>query len=612
MQRGFNILKCNNLFVIIDQEGNLNPSKLAYSGLYYRDTRVLKALIALSLNYQLVPLDKRIIDDKFIYNYGVPVDEGLKLRMTKEIFLRSREMVYRLKMQNPSEQVFQDVIHLIIEADFQDIFEVRRGREEMEREITTEVEHKEVRFHYEGRDSILRKVHIRSNLDLAQEEGPGYFIPIWIESKGDSELELRVEVDFKAKTKGLLRDRQGKATLPWRLPRVSDPELGRLVENSRRDLETLMLNFDLGYISAAGVPWFSAIFGRDSLITALQLLLSLPELAKSTLRILARFQGERKDPQREEELGKILHELRMGELANVGKVPNPYYGSVDSTLLFLILLGKYVQETEDRDFLREIRRPLHRALSWLERQLSKGDGFIYYQQRSGGWLINQGWKDSGDAIRDKDGRVIRGRKVALVEVQGYAYAALLEASNLLKLLGSDGEGLKDKAYILKERFNREFWLDKEEYFALAMLGPGELVDSITSNPGHCLWTGILGEGKLRSVVERLLSQDMFSGFGIRTMASDQGGYNPMSYHNGSVWPHDNSLIILGLKGLGFTEEAERVAQGLLKASKGFGYRLPELFGGFDDRRGYPVPYPYACNPQAWAAGTAFIMLEALD
>jgi glycogen debranching enzyme len=391
--------------------------------------------------------------------------------------------------------------------------------------------------------------------------------------------------------------------------------LARLIRQARLDLESLMFHFDRGFVPAAGLPWFVAIFGRDSLITALEVLPVLPELARGVLSVLGEFQAERDDPERDAEPGKIPHEIRLGERALLGDLPfAPYYGSVDATPLFVMLLGEYLKVTKDWAFLAQMAGKLRSALDWILQSLQADQGFLYYQRRAAKGLENQGWKDSTEAVCFCDGRVVRGRPIALVEVQGYAYAALQAGAALLKRLGEREEAarLQYEAEELKRRFNREFWLEREGYFALALAEGLGLVDAITSNPGHGLLTGIIEEEYIPKVVQRLLSPELLSGFGIRTMATTCASYDPLSYHNGSVWPHDNALILLGLLRLGFVREARQVAQGLLEAARHFEGQLPELFGGFSrEEAPEPSPYPRACVPQAWAAGAAFVLLRVL-
>ncbi|HEX7090883.1 MAG TPA: glycogen debranching N-terminal domain-containing protein [Longimicrobiales bacterium] len=370
-------------------------------------------------------------------------------------------------------------------------------------------------------------------------------------------------------------------------------------------------------IIAAGVPWYMALFGRDSLIAAYQTLAFMPELAHGTLRALAELQGTEVDRDRAEEPGKILHEHRFGPLAGMQRpiAHFPYYGTVDATPLFLMMLTAVCRLEGDVGLARELLDHAWRAVEWMERYGDlDGDGYLEYGCGGESGLANQGWKDSGDSVRFRDGSLARP-PIALCEVQGYAYAARCSMADILDALGERGEArrLRADASRLGRRFNRDFWIPERAYYAEALDGDKRRVDSLTSNAGHLLWTGIAEPAKARQSADRLLDQDLFSGWGIRTMGRGEGGYSPISYHNGSIWPHDNGLIVAGLARYGLIEHASRIAAGLLEAlSHSPDHRLPELFAGFGkDEAHAPVQYPSACRPQAWASGTVFLLLTAM-
>jgi glycogen debranching enzyme len=358
-------------------------------------------------------------------------------------------------------------------------------------------------------------------------------------------------------------------------------------------------------------------FGRDSLITCLQAMIVQPSIAQGTLRFLARWQGTEVNDWRDEEPGKILHEVRQGQLANLGQVPHtPYYGTVDATPLFIVLLAEYERWTGDTALADELWEAMERALGWIERFGDlDGDGFVEYLCRSPKGLIVQGWKDSHDSVVHLDGRLASG-PIALVEVQGYVYHAKRMAARLYRSRGlrAAADRLEGEAADLKARFNRDFFLDDANYFAMALDGDKQLVRTIASNPGHGLWSGIIADEHAVAMANWLMAPDMFSGWGIRTISNEMRAFNPMSYHNGTVWPHDNAIIAKGLAGYGFKKEACQILLALFEASWHFPYyRLPELFCGFT-RGGeldVPVRYPVACSPQAWSAGGAFMMLQAV-
>ena len=394
--------------------------------------------------------------------------------------------------------------------------------------------------------------------------------------------------------------------------------LNAVLRRSLYDLRLLSDQVTGGYLPSAGIPWFSVPFGRDSLITALQTLCLQPDIARATLQFLAAHQGAVVDDWRDEEPGKILHEIRLGELATLGQVPHsPYYGSVDATPLYLVTLGEYLRWTGDWALGRELRPNVVAALRWIDEFGDlDGDGYVEYLCRSPHGIRNQGWKDSHDAMRHRDGRPAEP-PVALAEVQGYVYAAWMAMVDYFAALGEPDRaaGLQRQAADLRERFARDWWLERERCFAMALDRDKNPLTSISSNPGHCHWSGLVEEGQAERLAGRLLSDDMLCGWGVRTLSSSEPTFNPMSYHNGSVWPHDNSLIVAGLKRYSMDERAARVARELIDAAVRFPqYRLPELYCGFArDRRYFSLPaqYPVSCSPQAWAAGAIFLVLQAL-
>ena len=368
-------------------------------------------------------------------------------------------------------------------------------------------------------------------------------------------------------------------------------------------------------IVTAGIPWYVAPFGRDALITCYEMLLLNPAPARDALLFLAKRQASADDPERDAQPGKILHELRVGELARSGYIPHtPYYGTVDATPLFVMLAGAYYRWTADLETLSGLLPALDAALEWMDRYGDQdGDGFLEYQARSQAGLYNQGWKDSEDAIVHTDGSLAEP-PIALVEVQGYAYLAKQRIAEVYEALGhrDRADSLRKDAAELKEAFNEAFWMEEGTY-ALALDGKKRQVRSVTSNPGHCLYCGIVDGEKARRVAERLMAEDMFSGWGVRTLSTTSPAYNPVSYHNGSVWPHDNAIIAAGLKRYGVTDGAEKIVSALFDAA-GLSHdaRLPELLCGFDRREDNPyVPFPVACRPQAWAAAAPFMILQAL-
>ena len=370
-------------------------------------------------------------------------------------------------------------------------------------------------------------------------------------------------------------------------------------------------------LPAAGLPWFMAIFGRDSILTSLQALPFTSELAETTLLVLAAWQGMMVDEFRDEEPGKILHELRNGEMTAFEERPHsPYYGAADATPLFLILLDEYERWTGNSAIVRKLETEARAALKWIDHYGDRnGDGYVEYNRRNKETgLENQCWKDSWNSILFADGSLSKLPR-ATCEIQGYVYDAKRRCARLAPQFWQDAalaEQLEQQAAELKARFNRDFWIPERNFYALAIDGDNRKVDALSSNIGHLLWSGIAEEDKARLCVEHLMSKQLFSGWGIRTMGEDEGGYNPVGYHVGTIWPHDNAIIASGLRYYGYREEAARVAAGILEAATFFQGRLPEAFAGYRrDLTGFPVEYPTACSPQAWATGAPLLLIKAM-
>lgn len=400
--------------------------------------------------------------------------------------------------------------------------------------------------------------------------------------------------------------------------RGSNPLFERVLERALLDLGILRSSLCGDHYFAAGIPWFSTLFGRDSATVALQTLPYGAGMAGQTLRLLAEHQATATDEYRDAEPGKILHELRRGELANVAAIPQSpaYYGAVDATMLFLVLLARYVRWSGDLALARELRRHAEAALAWMAgRADSDGDGYLDYRGRYANGLVNQGWKDSGNAVVNADGSLAEP-PIALCEVQAYAYRAWREAAWLLRRLGDEAAArpLDERAGALRDRFERDFWDEALGCYVLALQEGGRPAAVATSNTGQVLWGGIASPERAARVARRLMADDMFSGWGVRTLSSGARAYNPVSYHLGSVWPHDNALIAAGLRRYGHDAEALQIFDAVFDAATRFrNYRLPELYCGQprDDSPEQPVTYPVACSPQAWAAGAIPHMLWSL-
>jgi len=631
-------VKEGDTFLYSDLEGNLDHEGDYGLGLYAKDTRFLSHF-RLTINGR----DPVLLSSSSERGYLSHVDltnpdlydgerlsvrqQTLNLRRIRAINGRLFERV-RMKNYNPFPVTVDLEFHL--GADFADIFEVRgMTREAGPPRPPPRVADATIEFRYEGRDGVRRttRVEFGGQPDRVDVDGPiatavfrvhlGPYQTKLIGLSVDPVVEDAppVSVDFDHAVHELRRsyeewERESTAI-------VTDNELfNELLARSLRDLRALYTDTDGGAILAAGIPWYVTVFGRDALIASHQLLLVNPRPAREALELLAAKQGTTVDDWRDEQPGKILHEIRQGELARSGIIPHtPYYGSVDATPWFVILYAMHFRWTGDVAFAEKLLPAAEAALAWIDRDGDlDGDGFVEYLTRSSRGIRNQGWKDSHDSVPHVDGHLAEP-PIALAEVQGYVYLAKQRMADVYRTLErpEDARRLEDDAAELKRRYNEAFWIEEEQFFAEALDADKRQVRTVTSNPGHGLYCGIVDEERAVPLAKRLLSPDMFSGWGIRTMSKAAAAYNPMSYHNGSVWPHDNALIAAGLKRYGFARSTNRVATALFDAAVQADYlRLPELFCGFTRRTpNRPVSYPIACSPQAWAAGSPYLMLQAI-
>jgi glycogen debranching enzyme len=513
-----------------------------------------------------------------------------------------------------------------LDADFAHLFEVKENRVQLHGNRTVEVHGSTMTFSYEnGEVTRLLEVAFPAEAHLTEHFAK---LDIVVPAGGEwrTSLEFRLGVDGEPVELRYSGDDPDRQSAPVARLRAWEETMPRIkTDHNRLDATFLQSAGDLGALQifdpqhadrtviAAGAPWFMTLFGRDSLITSLMTLAVDPRVATNTLLTLADLQGERVNELTEEQPGKILHEMRRGlSTSTETRAGSVYYGSIDATPLFVVLLGELHRFGVSEAVMDELLPHADRALAWIDEFGDRdGDGFVEYQRTTDRGLANQGWKDSFDGVNFAVGWLAEA-PIALCEVQGYVYAAFVARSEIARHRGDakTAADYADRAVRLKTAFNERFWLDKRGYFAMGLDRDKRPIDSLTSNIGHCLWSGIVDEDKAARTVEHLCGPEMFTGWGIRTLASSMARYNPVSYHNGSVWPHDSAICAAGLARYGFNEQAEAVTVGLFEAATAFGGRLPELFCGFDRQTfPIPVPYPASCSPQAWASASPFWLLR---
>ncbi|HLQ90151.1 MAG TPA: amylo-alpha-1,6-glucosidase [Xanthobacteraceae bacterium] len=627
-------LKYGDTFIVLDSHGDIGASAGGTDGLFHADTRYLSRLELLLNGLQPLLLGSNLRDDNAwltvdqtnpdFYRDDRIILEKDTVHVVRTIFLWRATAYQRLAIRNYGDRPLNLRLTIMFDADFADLFEVRG----LHRERRGSTERSVI-----GRDRTLWTYHALDGkprlttltfdpppTELAVnsasyhlELAPGQTNPIFLAVTCDQPIEPRPVPFFRGlrAARGELRAATRNATTV----ETSNEILNETLCRSMADLHMLMTDTPQGRCPYAGIPWYSTTFGRDSLITALQMLWFEPSVARGVLRRLAHFQAKHDDPFADAQPGKILHEMRCGEMATLREVPfGLYYGSVDATPLFVLLAGLYLERTGDEDTVRELWPAIEAALRWIDGPGDPDqDGFVEYLRASEQGLANQGWKDSCDAIFHADGCPAEGR-IALAEVQGYVFAGKRLAARCARRLGKRelAQRLDAEATRLAERFDGAFWCADLGTYALALDGRKEPCRVRSSNAGQVLFTGIARQERAMEVAEGLLRPEFFSGWGIRTVAKAEARYNPMSYHNGSIWPHDNALIALGFARYDRKQEIEQVFTGLFDAASYLDLRrLPELFCGFQRSRGRgPTLYPVACSPQAWASATPFTLLEA--
>jgi glycogen debranching enzyme len=629
------VLKQDESFLFLNRHGDIRPVGFSEAGLYHEGTRHLSRMTlrlggrpAQLLSSAVQPDNARITVNLTNVDLGdgvsPPVPRGA-LHVSRSIVLWKASLYEHLEIRNYERSPVRATLQFDFEADFADIFEVRgTARKHRGQRLPPECANGQIVLGYRGLDDVVRRTTIvvepRPTVLLASEAR----LELAIEPGGLQTCEICVTCDVAQQRPGRVGYTAAVAGAADRLSdwrgesceiTTSSHQFNMWLKRSLADLSMMMTETPHGPFPYAGVPWFSTPFGRDSLITALECLWNAPRLARAVLGYLAATQATTEDSWRDAQPGKILHEARAGEMAAVGEIPfGRYYGSHDATPLFVVLAAAYYHRTGDRPFIEHIWPNIDAALRWISRWGDvDGDGFIEYQQQSPVGLVHQGWKDSHDSVFYADGRDVQG-PVALCEIQGYVYAAWRGAAELAPLVGraSQANTFNERAEKLRRDFEEAFWCPALRTYALALDGQKRRCEVVSSNPGHTLLTGLPSDARARQIADTLLAPENFSGWGIRTLAMGEIRYNPMSYHNGSIWPHDNALIARGLARYGLREHVLTVMRGMFEASSAIDlHRLPELFCGFPRRSGEdPVPYPVACNPQAWASASVFMLLGA--
>lgn len=627
-------LKHGDTFAVLDSHGDIGASAGGPDGIFHADTRFLTRCQLLLNGMQLLLLGSNIDDENLVLtidltNPDIFAGDTLllpkdKLHIVRTIFLWRDTAYQRLGIRNHDDNTLNVRLSMSFSTDFADVFEVRGLRRDRRGRSAAEVD-KNGRvvlryFGLDGRERVstlsfdpapseLTTGHATYDITLPSKERCALFMTLTCDRVEDKHPDLF----FRSMIAAGRERRRCSQTITS--VQTSNDLFNEVLCRSAADLNMLMTQTPQGPYPYAGIPWYSTTFGRDGLLTALQMLWCDPGMARGVLRRLAAYQAQETDPLNDAEPGKILHEMRSGEMAALREVPfGLYYGSVDSTPLFVMLAGAYAERTGDDETMRELWPHIEAALAWIDTWGDRdGDGFVEYERQTEKGLANQGWKDSHDAVFHADGELAEG-PIALVEVQGYVYAAKQLAARAARRLGHGAlaDKLDAQAADLAKRFNEAFWCEEIGTYALALDGEKRQCRVQTSNAGQVLLSGIAPLQRAQTVAAGLMLRSAFTGWGIRTVARGERRYNPMSYHNGSVWPHDNAMIALGFARYGLSDPIKRVFKGLFDAATYFDLsRLPELFCGFKRGRGRgPTLYPVACAPQAWSAAAPFALLQA--
>ena len=631
------VLKHDDTFGVFDRYGDVQQIGLGEPGLFHEGTRFLSRLEVRLGKVRPLLLSSSVNEANDILavdltNPDITAEDGHILLPRGALHLGRTKFIWkgahfeRLRLSNYGMAAATLSVVVRFDADFVDIFEVRGSRRERRgKRLEPLVENGACILGYEGLDGVIRRTTLEFEPRPAALDATSARFDLSLGPQQSETVYLVVSCQAAQRHRALAKAHdEAQAALASTISAcqttqacviTANQQFNRWLNRSTADLQMMITRTEHGLYPYAGVPWFSTVFGRDGIITALQMLWLNPDVARGVLGYLAATQADQSNARQDAEPGKILHETRAGEMAALGEIPfGRYYGSVDSTPLFVMLAGAYYQRTADRAFMETLWPHLERALQWMQGPGDPdGDGFVEYARRSPNGLVQQGWKDSHDSVFHADGTMAEP-PIALCEVQGYAYAAWQAAADIAAVLGDRARSdmLRGRARQLRDRFEEAFWLPDLGTYALALDGKKRPCQVRSSNPGHCLFTAIAGTARAQQVARTLLDDASFCGWGIRTLASGEVRYNPMSYHNGSVWPHDNALAAAGMARYGLRDEPMRVLEGLFTAANFLDLqRMPELFCGFPRRSGDgPTLYPVACLPQAWASGSVFMLLQA--
>jgi glycogen debranching enzyme len=639
------VMKKDNLFFLAQRDGAVPMTGNHGLGLYYHDCRYLNGYelsvgglspVGLSASAAVGAVGIfTLTNPELVLPTGEKIQkEQVGLTWHRVLASETPALLEELRFQNFSLKPIKFSISLAFRSAFEDVYLVRGLTRPRRGELESPQWHGDVlRLAYHGQDGISRALTIQSDpapnerrhasvtFEMALQPGQRRTVQISLtihESKSAGHASPPSRRPDMAPASSAITHEMKEPTGEITKIFGNGSALDQLMDRSFRGLDVLRSHLDGDEYFAAGVPWFVTLFGRDSVVTALQMLPYHSGVAEQTLRLLAKYQGRREDDDRDEQPGKILHEFRMGELANVKAIPQtPSYSTVDATPLFLILLAQHARWTGSLQLFEDLRSHVSLALEWIDTSLPRyPGGYLAYSSETGNGakMANKGWKDSGNAIVNADGTLAKP-PVALVEVQGYVYAAWRGIASLLERSGESAQAgrLRQQAEQLKARFNQDYWMEEEGCYALALQHGGRPAAVVSSNAGQALWTGIAAEAHAKRTIDRLMAPDMFSGWGIRTLSANERAFNPIGYHLGTVWPHDNAIVAAGFRRYGADQEALRIFQGLFDAAFHFHlHQLPEVFCGFG-REDYEIPinYPVACHPQAWAAGALPFLLATL-